>query len=174
LTDQSLNIFRDLRDRAGESEVLNEKGALHRVSGDLAQAEECHQQALDLGRAIASPWTEAHALAGLGRCALAAGHATQGETLLRQALEIFQQIGTAEATGVFAELDAATKAQSPRPDYDTRRPPGRIQPTLRDGHAPVAASPTDLRSPGDEDRATVTNRDLNVNASCQLRSWYTS
>jgi hypothetical protein len=33
--------------------------------------------------------------------------------------------------------------------------PGRIQPTLRDGHAPVAASPTDLWSPGDEDREAV-------------------
>ena len=112
LLDEALGIFRDLGDRAGEPEALNEKGTLHRASGDLAQAKGCHQQALEQARALASPWTEAHALAGLGRCALAAGHATQAETLLRQALEIFQRIGAAETAGVSAELDAATEAQS--------------------------------------------------------------
>ena len=96
-------------------EALNERGTLHRVSGDLAQAEGCHQQALELARAIASSWTEAHALAGLGRCALAAGHADAGRDLLRQALEIFQRIGAVEAADVSAELDAATQAQSAAP-----------------------------------------------------------
>jgi hypothetical protein len=81
---------------------------LHRVSGDLAQAEGCHRQALDLARAIASSWDEAHALAGLGRCALAVGHATQAKILLRQALEIFQRIGAAETPDLLAELDALT------------------------------------------------------------------
>ena len=59
-------------------------------------------------RAVASPWNEAHALTGLGRCALAAGHATQAAALLRQALEIFQRIGAAEAPDLRAELDALT------------------------------------------------------------------
>ena len=57
---------------------------------------------------IAKSWQEAHALAGLGRCALAAGHATQGEALLRQALEIFQRIGAAETPALVTELDAVT------------------------------------------------------------------
>ena len=100
-------IYRDLGDRGGDAEALNKKGTLHRVSGDLAQAEACHQQALDLAREIASSWDEAHALAGLGRCALAVGHATQAQELLRRALEIFQRIGAAaEAPGLLAELDA--------------------------------------------------------------------
>jgi Tfp pilus assembly protein PilF len=77
------------------------------------EAEGCHRQALDLARAIASSWDEAHALAGLGRCALAAGHATQAEILLRQALEIFQRTGAAEADGVARELTALTKAGPP-------------------------------------------------------------
>jgi hypothetical protein len=59
------------------AEALNERGTLHRVTGDLVQAEGCHREALDLARAVAGPWDEAHALAGLGRCALAASHATQ-------------------------------------------------------------------------------------------------
>jgi hypothetical protein len=63
-----------------------------------------------VARAIASSWDEAHALAGLSRCAMAAGHATQAEALLRQALEIFQRIGAAEAPDLLAELDALTGA----------------------------------------------------------------
>ena len=61
------------------------------------------------------PLTEALALAGLGRCSLAAGHSDEAAQTLRQALEIFQRIGAAEAAGVSAELDAATQAQSAAP-----------------------------------------------------------
>ena len=57
-------------------------------------------------REIDSSWDEAHALAGLGRCALAAGHAAEANDRLRQALEIFERIGAAEADGLSAELDA--------------------------------------------------------------------
>jgi tetratricopeptide (TPR) repeat protein len=69
----ALTISRDLGDRGGEAELLSELGTLHRVRGDLDQAVVCHRQALDLAREIDSSWDEAHALAGLGRCALAAG-----------------------------------------------------------------------------------------------------
>ena len=64
-----------------------------------------HQRALELARQIGSPLDEAHALAGLGRCALADGRAAEAEAGLRQALEIFQRIGAAEAGDVSAELD---------------------------------------------------------------------
>jgi len=111
--EQALGLFRDVGGRGGEAEALNERGTLHRVTGDLVQAEGCHQQALDLARAIASSWNEAHALAGLGRCALAAGHATRAAALLRQALEIFQRIGAAEAGDLCRELAALTEAGPP-------------------------------------------------------------
>jgi Tfp pilus assembly protein PilF len=51
-------------------------------------------------------WT----LAGLGRCALAAGHTTQAQALLRRALEIFQKIGAPEADDVSRELAAHAQA----------------------------------------------------------------
>jgi hypothetical protein len=70
------------------------------------RAEWCHQEALKRARTIASSWDEAHALAGLGRCAISAGNVTQAQVLLRQAQEIFQQIGAAEAHTVRAELNA--------------------------------------------------------------------
>jgi hypothetical protein len=96
--------------------VLNERGTLHRISGDLAQAEGCHQRVLELARAIASSWDEAHALAGMSRCAIAAGHATQAEVLLRQALEIFQRLGAAETGDLAIELDAMQAARHQAPD----------------------------------------------------------
>jgi Flp pilus assembly protein TadD len=90
--------------------MLNEVGTLYRVRGDLDRARTCHRQALDLARKIDSAWDEAHALAGLGRCALAEGRTAHAKSGLRQALEIFQRIGAAEATGVSTELDSLTEA----------------------------------------------------------------
>jgi Tfp pilus assembly protein PilF len=71
------------------------------------QAETCHRQALELAREIGSSGNEAHALAGLGRCALTAGHSADAARTLRQALEIFRLIGRPEAAAaVTAELAA--------------------------------------------------------------------
>jgi tetratricopeptide (TPR) repeat protein/transcriptional regulator with XRE-family HTH domain len=109
--EQALAIYRDLGDRGGEVTVLNETGTLHRLRGEPAEAEAYHQQALKLARAIGSPWDEAHALAGLARCA-AAGRTTEANSLLRQAHTIFQRIGAAEASAVLAELNAFTSPES--------------------------------------------------------------
>jgi tetratricopeptide (TPR) repeat protein len=74
-------------------EVLNEFGALHRARGDPAQAWACNREALDLAREDGIRWDEAHALAGLGQCALANGRIAEAEGQLRRALEIFQRSG---------------------------------------------------------------------------------
>ncbi|QMU69811.1 tetratricopeptide repeat protein [Streptacidiphilus sp. P02-A3a] len=106
--DQALDIYRGTGDRSGAAEALNERGALHRVCGEPAAARDCHQRSLELSREIASPWDEAHALAGLGRCALAEDDAQRGEDLLRQALRIFEHMRAPEAQDVLSELDALT------------------------------------------------------------------
>ncbi len=108
--EQALIICRDVGYRGAEAEALNEAGTLHRVCGDVDQAETCHRTALELARDIGSSCNEAQALAGLGRCALAAGCSDGARERLRQAREIFHRIGTAEAAGVAAELDALTEA----------------------------------------------------------------
>jgi Flp pilus assembly protein TadD len=105
-----MGIYRDIGERGGEAEAVNEAGTLHRVCGDLARAGSCHRQALGLARQIGSSWDEAHALAGLGRCALTAGHTAEADDKLRQALKIFQRIGAAEAADLSRELGALTKA----------------------------------------------------------------
>jgi hypothetical protein len=67
--------------------------------------------ARDLARAIGSAPHEAQALAGLGRCAAAAGFTTRAEALLRQANEIFQRIGAADVLSVLTELDALARQE---------------------------------------------------------------
>jgi tetratricopeptide (TPR) repeat protein len=111
--EEALGIYRDLGDRGGEAEALNEVGTVHRVRGDLDRAGASHRRALDLAREIESGWDEAHAQAGLGRCALAAGSIADARVGLRQAREIFQRIGAAEAAGVTAELDALARSGLP-------------------------------------------------------------
>lgn len=61
----------------------------------------------------ALPLEEAHALVGLGRCALGTGRTADGEAGLRQALAILQRIGAAEAPDVSAELGALPGAPDP-------------------------------------------------------------
>ena len=109
--EDALAAYRDLGDRGGEVEALNETGTLHQATGNLHQARSCHQQALDLAHQIGSSWDEAHARAGLGRCALGAGDTAEAAGSLRQALAIFQQIGAVEAADVSAELEALADAR---------------------------------------------------------------
>jgi DNA-binding SARP family transcriptional activator/tetratricopeptide (TPR) repeat protein len=111
---ECLALCREIGTRGGEAQVLNEQGTLYRQCHDLTMAGQCHQQALDLARAIRSAATEAHALAGLARCAAAATPAdpARAATLLRQAHDIFARIGSPEAAAIQAEL---TPSPSPTP-----------------------------------------------------------
>ena len=109
----ALELYRELGDRGGEAEALNELGTAHLSTGDLDSSRSCHRTALDLARLHGYDWDEAHALAGLGRCALAAGDPAEGRQRLTHALEIFQRLGAAEATGVLAELAALDHHSEP-------------------------------------------------------------
>ena len=107
----ALGIYRDIGDPGGEAEALNETGTLHRARGSLDQAEAAHRAALELARAIASTWDEAHALAGLGRCARAAQRTTDARDLLHQAQEAFRTVDAEEAAAIAAELGALANAE---------------------------------------------------------------
>jgi hypothetical protein len=61
---------------------------------------------LQLARDTGSALEEGRALAGLGRCALAAGRTADAYASLKQAHEIFLRIGAAEAADLSAELRA--------------------------------------------------------------------
>ena len=90
--------------RAGRIRRRDDIGA--RLQGQLGPAEAHHQQALKLARELDSSWDEAHALAGLGRCAVAAGRDADGIAGLQQAEAIFRRLGIADAADVAAELAA--------------------------------------------------------------------
>lgn len=102
--DGALKLYRDLGDKGGEVEVLNEAGTLHRLRGEPDLAAAYHREALDMARDIESSWDEAHALAGLGRCALSAGEVAGARDLLMRSQQIFEHIGAAEAADLAAEL----------------------------------------------------------------------
>jgi DNA-binding SARP family transcriptional activator len=105
---EALVIFRELGDRGAQAQVHNELGALHRAQGRLQQATDSHRLALGLAREIGGSWDEAHALAGLARCALAAGDLSGAAAGLQQARDIFAGIGAAETAGLAVELTALT------------------------------------------------------------------
>jgi tetratricopeptide (TPR) repeat protein len=103
---EALDIYRDIGDRGGQIVALNASGRLALDRADTDQARSCHQRALDLAQETDSPPDRAHALAGLGRCARAEGQTARARSALRQAQEIFERIGAAEAATVAAEADA--------------------------------------------------------------------
>jgi hypothetical protein len=103
----SIGIWRRLGDRGGEATSLAMLAKLHLIRSDVTGAWLLYQRTLDLARQVTSPWDEAHALAGLGRCARADGDARKASGLLTQAYRIFQRIGSADAAEVAAECAAA-------------------------------------------------------------------
>jgi DNA-binding SARP family transcriptional activator/tetratricopeptide (TPR) repeat protein len=109
---EALALARALDDRDAAAEILNETGTLQRDQGEAGRARDSHQQALVLARDVASPWSEACALAGLARCDLAAGDTAAATAGLRHAREILERIGAAEAARITVELEAITR--SPR------------------------------------------------------------
>jgi tetratricopeptide (TPR) repeat protein len=104
-------VSRDLGDLEGQAQALNETGGLNMAQKLLDQSVTSHQAAIDLARRIGSPWNEAHALAGLGRCALSVGRTAEAVEKLREALRIFQRIGAAEKAEIAIEVALIADAQ---------------------------------------------------------------
>jgi hypothetical protein len=74
------------------------------TGGDAPQARKSYQRALELAGSTTIGIDQARALEGIGRCDIAAGLMADGYPMLRQALEIYQRIGAAEAARLAEEL----------------------------------------------------------------------
>jgi Tfp pilus assembly protein PilF len=85
---------------------MNSSSSFHRQMQALSR----YQQALDVARRVSSRTQQAHALRGIGTCALHLGQLDTAATSLRQALLIYRRIGTPEASSVADEL-ATVEAQ---------------------------------------------------------------
>jgi tetratricopeptide (TPR) repeat protein/transcriptional regulator with XRE-family HTH domain len=96
---EALELYRGLGHRLGQAEVLNNLGDLHSVS-DPEQACAYYEQALDIARSITALLEEARALEGMGNRALHDLYSPGDSTYLRQALEIYERIGSPNAKRV--------------------------------------------------------------------------
>jgi tetratricopeptide (TPR) repeat protein len=102
--EQALILYRTLDNRLGEAEVLNYTGVLLLDCGDAPVALSHHRLALRLAREVHSLLEEAHALDGAAQCALYEHDADSAAVHLSQAVQIYERIGTAEATRAAAQL----------------------------------------------------------------------
>jgi tetratricopeptide (TPR) repeat protein/transcriptional regulator with XRE-family HTH domain len=96
--DQAVLLYQRLGDKSGEAEALNNLGELALRTTDHSQARDLHERALAIATRIAAPREQARAHEGIGRSYLAEGEAELGETSVRQAVQIYQQIGSPHAT----------------------------------------------------------------------------
>jgi Tfp pilus assembly protein PilF len=95
-----LEQFRDLGDRLGQAEALNNLGELLCQTQTAQRALDHHSQALAIAHEIGAPLEEARALEGIGRCHLHDGNSGEGAAYLRRALMIYRRIGAADARRV--------------------------------------------------------------------------
>jgi tetratricopeptide (TPR) repeat protein/transcriptional regulator with XRE-family HTH domain len=101
---EAIELFRDLGDRHGLAKALNSLGELSLRTSAPQESRNHHAEALAIARELGTPGEQARALEGTGRSIL---HRDPAEAAahLRQALEIYQQIGAPDARRVRDTLD---------------------------------------------------------------------
>ena len=90
-------MFRDLGARLGEAEALNNLGQLATKTSAMHRARDHHARALAIARDLEVPLEEARALEGIGHSHQQDGNSAEAANYLRQALTIYQRIGTPDA-----------------------------------------------------------------------------
>jgi len=98
--EQALERYREVGDRTGEAELLNNMGDLALTFEAPAQAHTHYELALTVAVGITSAHEETRALEGIGQCQLRQGHPDAAAPPLRQALAIYQRLGSANAQRV--------------------------------------------------------------------------
>jgi tetratricopeptide (TPR) repeat protein/transcriptional regulator with XRE-family HTH domain len=101
---EAIELFRDLGDRHGLAKALNSLGELSLRTSAAQEARSHHSEALTIARELGTPAEQARALEGIGHSLL---HRDPAEAAahLRQALEIYQNIGAPDARRVRDTLD---------------------------------------------------------------------
>jgi len=96
---KALQLFRELGQRRSEAVLLNALGDLSLATSATEDANGSYRQALTIAREIGAQNEEAWALAGMGK-SLLPGNRAGAAAHLREALEIYQRIGSREAQRV--------------------------------------------------------------------------
>ena len=94
---RALQLYRDVDDASGEAEALNNIADIARATAAPHNALPYYDQALALATRIAAQGEQARALEGIGHCHVTDGHPEHGRELLRQAINIYQRIGSPRA-----------------------------------------------------------------------------
>ena len=110
---RALQLYRDLDDRSGEAEALNNIADMIRGTALPAQARPYYQKALEIATSIAAQLEQARALEGLGLCHTLEGDRSEGRKVLRQALAIYQRIGSPRARELEQEIQRPVADSTP-------------------------------------------------------------
>jgi tetratricopeptide (TPR) repeat protein/transcriptional regulator with XRE-family HTH domain len=105
---EALDISQQIDNRIGEAEALNSIGGLLLTVGQLTAAESSYQRAHELSVEFSSPAEQARALEGIGHCLLRSGRPAEGATSLREALAIYERIGSPDSARVAEALSEPT------------------------------------------------------------------
>ncbi|MCT7956445.1 CHAT domain-containing protein, partial [Laspinema palackyanum] len=89
---QSLEIRRQLEDKAGEGNALLSLGNVYSYLGEYAQAEQSYHQSLEISRQLADKVGEGNTLYNLGNVYRSLGEYAQAEQSYHQSLEIRRQL----------------------------------------------------------------------------------
>ncbi len=101
---QALALFREIGDRNGQANTLNNLGHVDLRQCRYEQATSHHRQALSLFREIGDRTGEAEALNGLGEVLLATGQPGQARHHWQEALALYTSLGAPEARKIRARL----------------------------------------------------------------------
>ncbi|MFD4546047.1 BTAD domain-containing putative transcriptional regulator [Streptomyces sp. NPDC058466] len=96
----ALEVFRDSRQRLWHGMTLFRLAELHLSDRGPALAASQAEQALAVLRGIGGEWRRGNVLTVLGRALMAIGHTDRAHVCWREALAIFEELGSAEAAEV--------------------------------------------------------------------------
>ncbi len=108
----ALAIYTEGGQRPGQADALNSLGELFISTGDPAEARDHHTRALRIARDLPAPLEEARALEGIGRSHFDDDSPGEASGSLRQALEIYERLGTTGAGRIREMLAQLPPAES--------------------------------------------------------------
>ncbi|MEU2246923.1 BTAD domain-containing putative transcriptional regulator [Streptomyces sp. NPDC019224] len=94
---EALDVFRDSRQRLWEGMTLYRLAEVDLSAGRPAQAAANAEQALTVLRGIGGDWRRGHVLTTLGRALLGIGQTGRAEVCWREALALYEELGSPEA-----------------------------------------------------------------------------
>ncbi|MCI5192151.1 MAG: tetratricopeptide repeat protein [Candidatus Electrothrix sp. AU1_5] len=116
LYEQSLTLYREIGDRAGEGTTLSNMGALHHARGDYATALKYLEQSLAIRQEIGDRAGEGTTLNNISQIYDAQGDYDTALKYLNQSLAIRQEIG--DRAGEGTNLNNISQIYDARGDYD--------------------------------------------------------